>query len=558
MAKKQQLSFSDLSRGLQENKLAMNPAVLAQLEAAMATPEVSSLNTNISKLAKVIETNTKVIDAKSKITQGKGPSGPSMDTTEKENENKLAVDYQTDLLEKIEENTRRDGKSSKPGEDADKDTGFRIGGILTAIALALGTAAGIFLGQLKAFMLVAKGVGKIVFEFSKFVKNLIPESVRASILNSFKYIKTFFSDIITKLLISVEFAFNNVKDFFKNKFGRIFIKFTEFLTNVFSKIGNIVSKIVGVVKSLGIAITKFFAPIGEALGVIKTYSSTVGNAVGKVSTGMSKFFGFFKSIGEFFSNVIGKLGAFSSVFGAVTKIVSKLAFPITVIMGVYDALVGAIEGFSSGSLVGGIAGFVKGAWNSIVSSFLDLIKDMVSWVLGAFGFDRAEKFLDSFTFEDLFNDFWDMIFKPFMMIQDFFMNLEIPKFDFSVLGKKFEFGPYKIGGGDSKPATSMPASDQKVADNLNKQNADMFAELDDRTKYNALGQKIVEPSSANKVYKQSADNDDANKKASRAKSSTVISAPSQVNTQTQNAFMKTPIRNNDGTVNRYLNSAFNI
>ena len=583
MAKKEQkLSFGDLAKGLQENKLAMNPAIQAQIDAAMAAPDpidtsivpskssktdsnLASLNSNLAKLTKAIEANTRVLDSKSKITQGKGPAGPSQDVSETDIENLNISTKQTKLLEKIEENTRPD-KSTR-SKDEEEQSGFKIGGILTAIALALGTAAGIFLGQLKAFMLVAKGMGKVIFELGKFVKNLIPESVRASILNSFKYIRTFFSDIITKLLISVEFAFNNVKDFFKNRFGRIFIKFVDFIADTFSKIGSVVSKIVGAVKSLGVAITKFFAPIGEALGVIKTYSSTVGNAVGKVSTGMSKFFGFFKSIGEFFTNVIGKLGAFSAVFGAVTKIVSKLAFPITIIMGVYEALVGAIDGFTEGGLVGGIAGFVKGAWNSIVSSFLDLIKDMVSWVLGAFGFDEAEKWLDSFTFKDIFNDFWDMVFKPFKMLQDFIMNLEIPKFSIPLLG---EFGPYKIGGSDTAPAStkkssskSLAKSDEEVANKLNKENEDAFAELDDRTKYNALGQKITPPvksvsppAEANKVYKQSAENKEADKQIPMTKSTNVVNAPTQVNNQTQNALFKRPIRNEDNTLSSWQKTKY--
>lgn len=542
MAKKEQtLSFSDLARGLQENKLAMNPAVQAQIDAAMMAPSsgqeaivpskstksdsnFAALNSNLVKLTKVIEANTRVLDSKSKITQGKGPTN---ELTESDLEYQKTADYQTKLLEQIAENTkpRKDTDKAKPEEES----GFKIGGILTAIALALGIAAGTFLGKLKAFMTVAKGLGAAIIQVAKFVKNLIPESIRTSILKSIRSIKLFFSDIITKLLINLEYVANLFKQFLKNRFGALFLKiqraitaFVTFFSNVFTRITTAISNMF---RAISVAITKFFSPIGKAFGVVKTYSSTIGNIVGKITSGLGRFFGFFTSIGKFFGNVVGKLGAFTKVFGAVTKIVSKLAYPITLIIGAYDGIMEGIKGFTAGGIVGGIKGFIKGAWKSIVSSFLELVKDMISWVLGAFGFDKAEKWLDSFSFEDMFDKFWDMVFKPFEMIQDFFMNLEIPKFSIPVLG---EFGPYKIGGG-KKDAVAKPASTSSSS-----------------------VKTVASPTEANKVYSQSANNIDADKKAAKEKATTIVNAPSQVNNQTQNAFVKAPVRNTEPTLNSYL------
>lgn len=542
MAKKdQKLTLSDLTQGLQQGKLAMNPAIQAQLEAAMSAPaeqstpvsaanvstsktdsNISKLNSNIVRLIRAIEENTKVLDAKSRVTKGYTPTSAN-DLSEKDIETQKSVDYQTHLLEQIEENTREPKKSA--GKDqADKDQpAFKIGGWLTAIAVALGITAGIFLGQFKAFMTVMKLTGKAIAGIGRFIKNLIPESLKSGVMKSIKSIRTFFSDIVTKMMINLEYAGNMVKQFFRNRFGKFFAKiesavgtFSEFFSKAFAKVSTGASKVGSTFRSISALISKFFAPIGEAWKVIKTTSSTVGGVVDKV-------LGFFRSIAKFFGNIVGKLGALTKVFGAVTKIVSKIAYPITIIMGLYDAIMGAIDGFEEGGLVGGIKGFVKGAWNSIVSSFLDLIKDLISWVLGAFGFKDAEKWLDSWSFEDLFDKFWDMLFKPFEWIQDFFTNLEIPKFDFSIFGKKFEFGPYKIGGGGDAKAktTTAPKAATPVA-------------------------------AANKVYNQSAENKEADKKVTQPKSNTVITAPTQVNNQTQNAFIKTPIRNNDNTINKYL------
>lgn len=546
MAKKSdQLSFSEFNSALKAANLKMSPAIQAQLDAANASLQaessqnigpsmekstkvdsnLSSLNSNIVKLVKAIEANTKVLDSKSRISKGAAPSSPQ-DLSESQLENQKTVDYQTELLEQIVENTKG-VKVSKSDEES--SSGFSIGGILTGIALALGTAAGIFLGQLKAFMTVMKLTAKAIGGIGKFLINLIPESIRTSIVNKIKAIKTFFVDLITKIMINLEYAVNIVKDFFKNRFGNFITKLQnvfkaigEFFGKVFGTLKSWGSKIIGAIKAVRNAIISFFRPIVEAAKIIKQYSSTVGNSVGKVS-------GFFKGIGQFFTNIGGKLGAFSKVFGAMTKIISKLAYPITIIMGAYDAIVGAIKGFETGGLVGGIKGFIKGAWNSIVSSFLDLIKDMVSWVLGAVGFKDAEKWLDSWSFEGLFDKFWDMVFTPFEMIQDFFMNLEIPKFSIPVLG---EFGPYKIGSGKGdtklKPAANSPVK------------------------------SVTPQGEANKVYRQSADNKEADKAVPLTKPSTTVVNTQQVNNQTQNAFMKTSIRNNDVTHNRYLNSTFNI
>lgn len=565
--KDQKLSLSDLTAGLQANKLAMSPAIAAQIESAMQAPaaptesvplvsapksdNISKLNSSIVKLIAAIEKNTKVLDAKSRITKGNSPSSAN-DLTENQIENQKVTDHQTELLEKIEKNTRG-GTGGGTEEKEDKKPKFGIGGWLTAIAIALGAAAGIFIGKLKAFMLVMKGFGKMVIGLGTFLKNLIPEAIRADILKKFKAIKTFFIDLGTKIMINFEYALNIFKDFFKNRFAgfikriqTVFKTVAEFAANVANTLRGWGSKIVKTFKMLKTAIANFFRPIGEAWDIIKTYSTTVGKSTGKVTS-------FFKGIGEFFGKIGGKLGAFSKVFGAVTKIFSKLAYPITIIMGVFDGVMGAIEGFKKDGLVGGIFGFIKGAWNSIVSSFLDLIKDMVSWVLEKFGFKDAAKWLDSWSFEDLFNSFWDTIAKPFKWIQDFFTNLEIPKFDVSVFGKKFEFGPWKLGSGDAS-TTAKTSADSKTQPDTKAKKQDSGAKAAESTK--VKGDSVKPADSANKVYKQSADNKEADKQTVKPSTNTVISAPTQVNTQTQNAFVKTPVRNTDSTFNRYLSYNF--
>lgn len=546
MAKKEQkLTLSDLSKGLQENKLAMNPAIQAQIEAAMAAPapdeapvsqksskadtNLSALNSNIVKLGKTIELNTKVLDSSSKITKGKGPTGPS-DLSEKDIETQKTVDYQTELLEQIEENTREGKSKAGAGEEAPAEKPFsKVGLIGTLIAGALGIIAGVLVGQAKAMLATFKVLSK-----------LIPQNLRTAVVNAIKSIPQLINDIITKVMINIRYAFNMVTDVFKNKFPKAFSfvekaisGFATFFRNIISFVETVFGKIAEAFKFVKTLIVNFFKPIGEGLKLIKEGSAVVSGGVGKV-------FSMINGVKEFFTGIGKWLGGFSKVFSGFFKIAGKLAYPITIIMGLFDGVTEAIKGYEEGGILGGIQGFLTGVLNSIIGSFLDLIKNVVSWVLGALGFEDAEKFLDSFSFSDMIKDFIDAIFHPidtmktlFAKIGEWFAKFEIPKFKIPLIG---EFGPWKPFAGVANTAA-----------NAAKTGGDVTA---------SAAPVAVLPETANKVYKQSAENKEADKKVAQPKSSTVITAPTQVNNQTQNAFVKTPIRNTDNTVNRYMSMAF--
>jgi hypothetical protein len=58
-------------------------------------------------------------------------------------------------------------------------------------------------------------------------------------------------------------------------------------------------------------------------------------------------------------------------------------------------------------------GGITGLLNGLVGGLLDLLKDGLSWILEALGFDKAAKILDSFSFskliEDVVGGFYDMV-----------------------------------------------------------------------------------------------------------------------------------------------------
>jgi len=63
-----------------------------------------------------------------------------------------------------------------------------------------------------------------------------------------------------------------------------------------------------------------------------------------------------------------------------------------------------------------IIGFFGGILDGLVFGMLDLIKDGISWVAGFLGFEDVEKFLDSFSFSDMFNEFLDDIYAWFNLL----------------------------------------------------------------------------------------------------------------------------------------------
>ena len=141
------------------------------------------------------------------------------------------------------------------------------------------------------------------------------------------------------------------------------------------------------------------------------------------------------SIKDFFSGIGAYFDDFAKVFGAVSKIVTKIAFPLQIIMGLWDTVKGAMEGYEKEGIFGAIQGGITGLINGVFMSFFDLIKDGISWILGAIGFDDAEKFLDSFTFSDLFSSLMDKIFHPIRTLQEAFDSLDLKALIFEPMAK---------------------------------------------------------------------------------------------------------------------------
>lgn len=262
-------------------------------------------------------------------------------------------------------------------KDVDKESGSNLGKIALVVAAALGALYGYLSKYVKVFSQGVKLAAKALDV--KFFKGSIGKAL-TNITNS---IKTF----ATK--IGNTFKENKVIKMIKGMFDTI----KNFVSNIGSGFKD--SKAIKGVKW-------FFSQVKNLFSSIIKAGKFLGNIVGSVGKSVS-------SVMKFFGNVASAFGKFVGVFKTFAGLASRLFYPITIIIGLFEGVMKAVERFKSDGIIGGIVGFIEGAINGIIMKPLDLLKDVVSWILGKLGFDGASEALDSFSFEELFSSIVDTI-----------------------------------------------------------------------------------------------------------------------------------------------------
>ena len=554
MAKTEQLTLQDIIKSQEANKTGgMSAFMLAQLSAIekvekesvkieevtgqltdKAVTELQGINvathqtvSNIVKLTAAVEKNTKILST---------PKSKN-DLTETDIANQKVQKDQTGLLEKIANNTT-------PKKDKEEKGG--IGGWLTLLVASLGAILGVLVGRIKVML---KALDLMTFGIASVLKSKAFDII--------KKVPIFFEDMVTKLLINLEYGINIFKDFFSNRFPKIFafiekgmISFGEGFSKVFSFGEFTINKISKVVKT-GISIVSgFFTGLTDAFKLMQEGSAFISSSSKSLS-------GMIEGIKVFFSGIGKWLGSFAKVFSGAFSMAKKISEPLMVIMGLFDGITEAIDNFKkTGSLMDAFEGFLDGFLKSVIGSMADLIKDLTSWVLGKLGFDEAAKFLDSFSFSDL-------IEKTLHSIFNFFKSIEIPEIGIDVFGKHYGAGPWHPFGNDTKetvapPSAATPAT--KAPMTAIEPLPAFVPSLD------AGGNPIIsngasiappQPNTANNVYKQSGTNKTAAAKHPPAQSTPiVVSAPVTNNKTNQQGFFKSPIRNTETSVNAFYKSRF--
>ena len=221
----------------------------------------------------------------------------------------------------------------------------------------------------------------------------------AALKNSSKLFQARFINFISKggvgkFFKAISNTFANITKQFKAGFNSL--KVARNSVGQFTKLG-----FFGRMGSFFNTLLKPFRFIIKAFADLNKTIRSVFGIVSKVAKGggvLSKFFG---TIGSFFRG-----------FAAIG---SKLLVPLQVVIGLFSGVKQAITDFTStegtigDKLIAGLGGFVKGAFNALISMPLDLLKKGVSFIAGKLGFENFAELLDSFSFAGLFSTIFDGI-----------------------------------------------------------------------------------------------------------------------------------------------------
>ena len=162
------------------------------------------------------------------------------------------------------------------------------------------------------------------------------------------------------------------------------------------------------ISAIGNLVTKAFKFIAQPLYDLRA-SFSAGGKIDKMLKGLKAFF-----------------GLWAPFFNALTRVATRIiAFIVAPIIGVMHA----IEEFNSqeslmAGLVAGALGFITGVIKFMITELADLVKSVVSWIVEKiFGDGNPfSKFLDSFSFSELFVEGMHLIRDWILSIPEYFMD----------------------------------------------------------------------------------------------------------------------------------------
>ena len=311
-------------------------------------------------------------------------------------EMKEHLQFMTDNMEDAESRRERLRalKGKKAGGEVDvkkeEDGGFSflglIGTIIGAITGALmGAVAGLTLGFLNMWKNIFKFIGgklaKMFPNVTKMLGDIFGKGGKVS--KFFTSMKTFFTQ---------NKAFKTLSDLIDTAKGAI----TKALKPVKTAL-----------TTLKTGFTTFFTKIKSWIKLITGPIDTVKGLLGmgkSTGTGMSKFGKYFK---KFF-------GIFKGFFA---KLFLPLQVIISLVEGFFEAkdAVDKSEGMMA-TFFNSIIGIFGGILDGLSFGMLDLVKDGISLIAVFLGFEKVEKFLDSFSFSAMFNEFLDDIYAWFNLL----------------------------------------------------------------------------------------------------------------------------------------------
>jgi len=163
--------------------------------------------------------------------------------------------------------------------------------------------------------------------------------------------------------------------------------------------GGLISKITSSVSSVATSIKGIFTGTStlKIFDSIKTASTKFASGMSKVSSSIGKTLGFISKISG--------LTKFLRLGLGLVKAVPILGQVVMVIQGIFGFVKGAIEGWKTGGVWGALKGGLVGLYDALVGNFLNLIFDIVGWILKKFGLAGLGDFFSNldFSFEGVKN-----------------------------------------------------------------------------------------------------------------------------------------------------------
>jgi len=215
----------------------------------------------------------------------------------------------------------------------------------------------------------------------------------------------------------------NLSKAFVGRFNRLNPEVGKFFRAISNTFANITKKFKAGFNSLKVArnsvgqFTKlgFFGRMGSFFNTLLKPFRFIIKAFADLNKTIRSVFGIVSKVakgGGVLSKFFGTIGSFFRGFAAIG---SKLLVPLQVVIGLFSGVKQAITDFTStegtigDKLIAGLGGFVKGAFNALISMPLDLLKKGVSFIAGKLGFENFAELLDSFSFAGLFSTIFDGI-----------------------------------------------------------------------------------------------------------------------------------------------------
>ena len=334
------------------------------------------------------------VDGEGEVTASEGMS---LDTT-----NLLLTDieghlnFMTDNMEDAESRRERLRKlgAKKAGGKVDikkeDDEGFSFMGLMGTI---IGAISGALMGAVAGLTLGFIGMWKDIFKF-----------IGGKLAKMFPNVTKTLSDIFGKGGKISKF-FTSIKLFFTQ--NKAFKAISDMIDTVKGSITKALKPVKTAVTTLKTGFTTFFKDIKGAFKMISGPIDSIKKMLGVGAKAGAGGAGFLKGFKTFFK-----------VFKGFFKLLFKpLQIIISLVEGFFEAkdAVNKSEGMMA-TFFNAIIGFFGGVLDGLIFGMLDLVKDGISWVAGFLGFEDVEKFLDSFSFSDMFNEFLDDIYKWFNLL----------------------------------------------------------------------------------------------------------------------------------------------